>query len=148
MRKKIKLIVLVLILGVIFYIVTYPHFYEKRYYKDLDNYVTSAAMVDHVYKYSEDLLFIGITEADEAYNHGGIKTWYPSFAVKGASVKVVLENGILEKLQDGDEIIFTSAPQIMYNGHDLPIVYLELDGEVLLPFEVGYENLIDEYLFG
>lgn len=148
MRNKRKLIFAAIVIGVLIYIATYPHFYEKRYYKDLNNYVTSTAVVEHISQYSAERLFIEITEADEAYNHGGAKIWYPSFVVTGKSVELVLENGLLEKLQPGDEIIFTSAPRILYNGHALPIVYLELDGEVLLPFEVGYENLMDEYLFG
>ena len=74
--------------------------------------------------------------------------WYPTFEIKGESVAYALENGIEQKLQIGDEIIFTSAPEIFYNGHALPIVHLEVNGEVLLPFEEGYENLMDLYLFG
>ena len=48
----------------------------------------------------------------------------------------------LNEIQAGDCITFISAPYYFYNGHDLPIVALEKDGEVLLSFEAGKRNLL------
>lgn len=149
MRNKGKLIFAAIVIGVLIYIVTYPHFYEKRYYEDLDNYVTSHGVIESIFwSSSQSSVIIWMAEAHEEYNHGGALIWYPSFEIIGDSVPLVLEKEIFEKLKPGDEIVFTSAPRLFGNGDSLPIVYLEADGEVLLPFELGYENLLDEYLFG
>lgn len=47
------------------------------------------------------------------------------------------------ELQVGDEIQFTTVPFHFYNGHKLPIVELKIDGNTLLSFEEGKENLIN-----
>ena len=47
------------------------------------------------------------------------------------------------ELKVGDEIKFTTVPFHFYNGHKLPIVELKIDGNTLLSFEEGKENLIN-----
>ena len=47
------------------------------------------------------------------------------------------------ELQIGEEIQFTTVPFHFYNGHKLPIVELKIDGNTLLSFEEGKENLIN-----
>lgn len=47
------------------------------------------------------------------------------------------------KLSVGDQIDFVTVPFHFYNGHKLPIVELKIDGNTLLAFEEGKENLID-----
>ena len=42
-----------------------------------------------------------------------------------------------------DEIVFTTATMLFYNGHDMPIISLEKDGEVLLSFDEGKEMYLD-----
>ena len=49
----------------------------------------------------------------------------------------------LIELSIGAQITFTTGPFHFYNGHKLPIVELKLDGNTLLSFEEGKENLID-----
>lgn len=56
--------------------------------------------------------------------------------VKFVIVKYSKEN---HNLAVNDEIFFTSAPMYFYNGHYLPIIYLEKDNEVLLEFKEGKE---------
>ena len=47
------------------------------------------------------------------------------------------------ELSIGNQIEFATVPFHFYNGHKLPIVELIKDGDVLLSFEEGKENLID-----
>lgn len=47
------------------------------------------------------------------------------------------------ELSVGDQIDFVTVPFHFYNGHKLPIVELVVDGNTLLTFEEGKENLIE-----
>lgn len=46
-------------------------------------------------------------------------------------------------LNVGDIINFVTVPFHFYNGHKLPIVELEINGNTLLTFEEGKNNLIE-----
>ena len=46
------------------------------------------------------------------------------------------------ELSAGDRIDYATVPFHFYNGHKLPIVELKINGNVLLTFEEGRENLI------
>lgn len=50
---------------------------------------------------------------------------------------------LYDDLSVGDTIVFTSASMVFYNGQLLPIVALEKDGQVLIPFEEGKAAYID-----
>ena len=58
---------------------------------------------------------------------------------------MVLRNGILDKLETGDEITFVAAPEYFGDGYVVPIVAITVDGEELLSFDEGYENLMETY---
>ena len=47
------------------------------------------------------------------------------------------------ELKVGEQIEFTTVPFHFYNGHELPIVELKLNGNTLLSFEKGKENLLE-----
>lgn len=47
------------------------------------------------------------------------------------------------ELKVGEQIVFTTVPFHFYNGHELPIVELKLNGNTLLSFEKGKENLLE-----
>ena len=46
-------------------------------------------------------------------------------------------------LSVGEKISFTTVPFHFYNGHKLPIVELVINGDTLLVFDDGKENLIN-----
>lgn len=51
-------------------------------------------------------------------------------------------------LQENDRILFTSAPDFFYNGHNLPLVHIEKEGITLLTYTEGkkdYLSWINEY---
>ncbi len=54
----------------------------------------------------------------------------------------IYSNQILD-LASGDHINFVTVPFHFYNGHKFPIVELKIDGNTLLEFEEGKENLIE-----
>ena len=49
----------------------------------------------------------------------------------------------IDSLSIGDEIVFTTAAMYFYNGHILPIVSLEKEGEIYLEYEIGKANLLN-----
>ena len=64
-----------------------------------------------------------------------LATGYIAFIIYGSSC--------IEKIEVGDVIDFISAPMCFYNGHNMPIVYLEKEQEVLLSYEDGKANYLN-----
>ena len=62
-----------------------------------------------------------------------------------ANATILKEAGIEEKLTPGVVFTFISAPKYFGDGYWCPIVGLEINGEVLLDFEIGYKNLMAQY---
>ena len=57
--------------------------------------------------------------------------------------EIVLQRGILQKVQLGTTVSFMTAPHYFGDGYIMPIVEISVDGEELLSFEEGYENLLE-----
>ena len=110
---------------------------EKAYYMDESNYITEEAIVDNVIYRSDSIIF-WLSEIDDAYSDS-------NFIIKGENAEVLLQNGIAEKIEIGDKILFTSAPRYFGDGYFMHIVSLSAGEECLLPFEDGYRNLIASY---
>lgn len=45
-------------------------------------------------------------------------------------------------IKEGDEVSFVTAPMYFYNGHILPIVSIEKEGQVYLSFDKGKEDYL------
>ena len=119
---------------------------EKKYYSDKSNFVSVTAkcgeigvnswfpgeyylnVEDMEYEITEDCRFIS-----------------RSFDINKANATILKEAGIEEKLTKGKIFTFISAPEYFGDGYACPIVGIEIDGEVLLDFDTGYENLMDTY---
>ena len=113
--------------------------YEKEYYSNIDNFVTSQAKIENIiYVEDDEYLVMWLSETDEVYTT-------KNFIVEGDNLKIVLENNILEKLKINDNIIFTSAPRIFGNGYFLPLVEIKFNDESILEFSDGYNNLMNSY---
>ena len=135
--KKYKLLSLVLI--ALFLLVGCSKMHEKKYYADINNFITDEAVVDNViYNEKEGYIVLWLSEIDEAYQCS-------DFIIKGNNVDLVLENGILDKIEIGDTITYTSAPRIFGNGYFMPIIEISVSGEELLNVDDGYKNLMDLY---
>ena len=66
-----------------------------------------------------------------------------SFKLVGANREIVLQRGILQKIQLGTTVSFMTAPRYFGDGYIMPSVEISVDGEELLSFEEGYENLLE-----
>lgn len=64
------------------------------------------------------------------------------FKIVGESRKIVQAKNIDSKLKAGEQITFITAPKYFGDGYVMPIVALSVNGEILLEFEEGYENLL------
>lgn len=135
--KKYKLLSLVLI--ALFLFVGCSKMHEKKYYTDINNFITDEAVVDNIiYNEEEGYIVLWLSEIDEAYQCS-------DFIIEGKNVDLVLENGILDKIEIGDAITYTSAPRIFGNGDFMPIIEISASGEELLNVDDGYKNLMDLY---
>ena len=108
-----------------------------EYYSDNDVYVELCATVQAV-RYND---YTENTEIDVALLTGMEE--FRLSIVDGVSTFEIARFGYEEtRISVGDEIQFISAPFYFYNGHDLPIMELRKDGEILLEFEEGKSNYI------
>lgn len=112
---------------------------ERAYYTDRSNYITDVAIVDNIiYKEDTEELYLWLSEIDDVYQDS-------TFKMQGENVSIVMSSGILEKVDIGSEITFVSAPEYFGDGYCMPIVGLSVNGEELLTFDEGIENLIAQY---
>lgn len=112
---------------------------EKKYYTNKSNYITENAIVENViYNEAQKHIVFWLSDIDDMYQSS-------DFIIKGDSVSVVLNNGILEKVPKGSIITYTSAPGYFGNGYFMPIIGLECAGETFLTVEEGYHNLLKMY---
>lgn len=101
-------------------------------YSDDENYVTLCGKVLSIDVYNVDKRMI-VVECDE------LKTYIP-YQVNPCEYYVYSTNII--NLNVGDAIAFKTVPFHFYNGHQLPIVEVIVNNEVLLDFDEGKQNLI------
>lgn len=109
---------------------------RREYYKDKSNYVTVSGTVKSIYNYKNESLLISFDNLDYEFSAS-------SFEICGKNLPVVQERGIDSKLKIGDSVTFTTAPGFFGDGYIMPIVAITVDGEELLSFEEGYENLME-----
>ena len=119
---------------------------EKKYYSDKNNFVSVEAtcveliilerypdiyiieVENMIYEKTENCQFIGVM-----------------FEINEANSSILREANIEEKLKNGSTFSFISAPEYFGDGYKCPIVAIEIDGEILLDFNTGYENLMKMY---
>lgn len=134
-----KYTVLALVLITLFQLVGCSKMHEKEYYEDINNFITDEAVVDNIiHNEKEKYIVFWLSEIDEAYECN-------DFIIEGNNVDLVLQNGILDKIEIGDVITYTSAPRIFGNGDFMPIIQISVSGEELLNIDDGYKNLMDLY---
>ncbi len=108
-----------------------------RYYSEKSNYVTASGVVFHIKDAPErDELVFGFSDLSPSMDDVGFK-------LVGANREIVLQRDILQKIQLGTMVSFMTAPHYFGDGYIMPIVEISVDGEELLSFEEGYENLLE-----
>ena len=108
-----------------------------KYYSQKENYISVNGTVSHI-KYNEDstALYIGFSELSPALDD-------TSFKIVGYNLEIVRTNKVDDKLKIGEQVTFITAPKYFGDGYVMPIVAISINGESLLEFEEGYENLLD-----
>ena len=104
-----------------------------EYYSNDSNYEKLDGIIVTMDNTVEPLLGIDILTENHEFplNTDG----YQNFIIIG-------DGDWMDDLKVGDEISFVSAPMYFYNGHQLPIVSLEKDGQMYLSFERGKEEYL------
>ena len=99
--------------------------------------MTASGVVSHIKDAPErDHLVFGFSELSPSMDD-------VSFNFVGANREIVLQRGILQKVQLGTTVSFMTAPRYFGDGYIMPIVEISVYGEELLSFEEGYENLLE-----
>jgi len=109
----------------------------EKYYSDQANFVERCAVVTHIQQSDDGKIYMEVEQPDGFSD--------VCFKLDGASSKIAKDNGFITEVQVGDEITFISAPRYFGDGYVYPIVSLSKEGKVYLSFDVGYENLMNEY---
>ena len=113
---------------------------EFKYYSDKDNYVNVRGVVDD-FSYDEDKksLFINFTDLVSEDD------FFETFKITGKNLDIVESKDIKNKMEKGSQIEFISAPRMFGDGYIYPIVSITINGETLLDFDEGVENLLKTY---
>lgn len=107
-----------------------------EYYADENNYVQAVGVVHFINDVPENGSFIlGFTDLEPQFSD-------TCFKLVGQNYEIAIENGINEKIQLGDTVYFSAAPRYFGDGYVMPIASITVDGEELLEFSVGYENIM------
>ena len=107
-----------------------------EYYSQKENYIEATGTLTHV-KYNEDAsaLYLGFSDLSYAFDD-------TCFKIIGDNLPIAQENGIDSKAVLGEQATFITAPRYFGDGYIMPIVAIYIDGECLLDFETGYDNLM------
>ena len=108
-----------------------------EYYTQKENYTSVIGTISSI-KYNEEAtaLYIEFSELSPVLDD-------TCFKIVGKNLDTVKANGIDDKLKIGEQIMFITAPKYFGDGYVMPIISISINGENLLGFEEGYENLID-----
>ena len=110
---------------------------EIPYYKNVDHYVTAQVQVDSIeYDEEKEIIYLELTDLLES---GIQRHWY--YYLNKENTKIALNNGMLEKIHPRDIITIQVAPRVFGDGYVVPLASVSNDNEVLLPFDIGWENL-------
>lgn len=107
-----------------------------KYYSDESNFIAVNGVVDWLnYNDARSMLYLSFSNMDTALSDN-------CFKIVGDNLKITQQNGIDSKLQIGDSVCFITAPRYFGDGYVMPIVEITVNGEKLLAFDEGHENLL------
>ena len=109
--------------------------YSQREYSIFYRVIFFYSLLDNIE------LYIFFNDPDVSKEFGDYQ-----FVVKGKSMEFITEKGIKDKIKVGSVVEFTAAPGIFGDGYAIPLVAITVDGDELLTFDEGYENLLDMYI--
>ncbi len=120
-----------------------PNFRIRQYYQDESHFKEYKATVKGYYDYWGDSnlihLYIGDTGGDFSSS---------SIYLIGENANAARKNQIWNVIRIDSEITFVTSEAIFYDGYMLPIVALSCQGEELLDYDQGRQNLIESFIIG
>lgn len=139
---KISFITIMSIMLVFFIIIAIcncdaPDYTVINHYRNDANFINNVAQVRDI-QYSEQggEIFISFSNLRSEYQDD-------TFVIPVSVADPELKATILDKIKVGDQVKFTSDPWFYGNGYAMPIVAIwSVDGEQLLEYEEGYDNLM------
>ena len=139
MRKAISIVLLLVMLFLLFSCDFNASLRNRmlEYYSDDSNYSELRGIISSFEQKAhskEWRFYIRITSE----NHG-----FPILTNGEQSFQLNYYSEESQALSVGDEVVFISAPMHFYNGHDLPIVAIKKDDEILLDFEGGKADYLE-----
>ena len=142
LNKAVAIIAALIILTVgIFAYHSYNNSYNSKkitYYSDENNYIQATGTVTHI-AYDDTMDYVCIAFSDLSYQFSD-----NNFKISGENLNTVLRNGFAEKVQIGSTVSFMAAPRYFGDGYIVPIVALSVDSNVLLSFNNGMYELLDQ----
>lgn len=119
---------------------------EKKYYSNPSNFVEVSAICESfgTFTHYPDQYYLNVKDMDYERTDE-CKFVSTSFDFDVASTELLKKAGIEEVLTEGTAVTFMSAPRYFGDSYWMPIVALEIDGEVWLDFDTGYKNLMSTY---
>jgi len=109
----------------------------NNYYSQKENYITVTGKVSYInYDEGSVSLYIGLSEMSQDLDDS-------CFKLVGDNLRTVRMNGIDAKLEVGTNIELITAPEHFGDGYVMPVVAISINGESLLDFEEGYNNLLN-----
>ena len=137
-RQICKSLILALVLAMLFSVTGCFRYKEKVYYSDKENFISVTGTVTHMKSNDKaKKLFIAFSDLSDCFEDN-------NFYISYENLQLIRDN-IWNLVHIGDSIEFVSAPKVFGDGYTLPIVSLTVNGEVLLDFEIGWENLMKNY---
>ena len=134
-QKLIMLITTAYVMLVFLYSCDSPR--KIKYYSQKENYISVTGTVSTItYNQDSTALYIDLCELSPVLDD-------TCFKIVGKNLEIVQTNKIDDKLKIGEQITFITAPKYFGDGYVMPIVAISINGENLLNFEEGYENLLD-----
>ena len=108
---------------------------RTEYYAQRENYISAAGVVTHISNDEENRsLYIAFEPLEPAFDDN-------NFKLAGENYDTVMERGLLDALQLGTAVEFTSAPRYFGDGYVMPIASIEIAGVTYLTFEEGFASL-------
>lgn len=106
------------------------------YYSDRDSFRTGSGVVTYIRHVEDEKIVLGFSD---------MRPNFPDncFVIQGENYRIVMENGILEKLSLGDQVVFVGSFRVFGDGYMLRLIGLTVDGQVLLDSDVGYSCFMD-----
>lgn len=110
----------------------------------MSNQILAKKMIE---KYSEDQNYVLLSGEIKEFNENNViikcEELKEYISYQNELCDYYIYSDQIIELSVGEKIDFVTVPFHFYNGHKLPIVELKIEGNTLLGFEEGKENLLN-----